>query len=126
MAEATKMSTTSDIRKTLELVLCMIINPAPLVAEDREGEVEAHRGNTPWYIYFPNLNCTVMVTDEDGNPRVGYYSDREAENQAATIWNAMRENPEIRANMVNNGSFPELRTGYKVMYRDLYLAPMPK
>jgi hypothetical protein len=121
------IATTKTVADQLVLQLCMIINPAPLVdAEHQDGCVN-HRNNTPWYIHFPSQNVTVMVTDErTGEPRVGYYPEREAENQALTIWNAMRENQELRADLKARSKFPSLEPGYKIMYRPLNVVPMPE
>lgn len=120
------VATTKMVADQLVLQLCMIINPAPLVDAEHQDGVENHRNNTPWYIHFPSQNVTVMVTDEQGNPKVGYYPEREAENQAVTIWNAMRENPELRAELQARSEFPTLEPGYKIMYRPLNVAPMPE
>jgi hypothetical protein len=119
-------ATMQEVARNLVLQLCMIINPAPLVPEDQLGEVENHRGNTPWYIHFPSQNVTVMVTDGDGNPKTGYFPEREAENQAIGLWTAMRENQELRFELQANSMWPTLEPGYKIMYRDLRVAPMPE
>jgi hypothetical protein len=120
------VATTKMVADQLVLQLCMIINPAPLVDAEHQDGVENHRNNTPWYIHFPSQNVTVMVTDERGEPKVGYYPERDAENQALTIWNAMRENQELKADLKERSQFPTLEPGYKIMYRPLMVHPMPE
>ena len=121
------VATTKLVADQLVLQLCMIINPAPLVDEEHQDGCVNHRNNTPWYIHFPSQNVTVMVVDDrTGEPKVGYYPERDAENQALTIWNAMRENRDLRLDLQAKSRFPELEAGFKIMYRPLNVHPMPE
>lgn len=123
-AQESKVATLQKVVANTVLQLCMIINPAPLVDEKHQAEVKSHRGNTPWYICFPALAVTVMVTDGTGKPQCGYFSDREAEDQARMLWNAMRDDPSLREQYQAMSEFPTLEPGYKIMYRDLRLSPL--
>jgi len=119
-------TTQSVLAQTVEQMV-MIINPAPLLSEERQKDFDgAHRGNTPWYINFPTLGITFEVIDpKTQEPVIGYYPDKQAESDALAMWNHIRKLSPAERDALRESSPPmNLFEGFKAMIRRLRVEPL--
>jgi len=125
-AEVNMGNTTANVLAQTMNCVAMIINGAPYIEkeEDREGKAN-HRHNTPWAIHFPSQGITFQVLDDAGRPITGYYSDRQAESDAHSLWEYLRGLTEDqRRELRDQSEFPMLYDGFKIMNRVLRVRPI--